>query len=43
MTPFGAFWRIIVALTSPGIASVFINRPSVAVGNHAGSTHDSGV
>lgn len=43
MTSFGAIRRIIVALTSPGIASVFIKRPSVAIGNYAGPMDDSGV
>lgn len=43
MTLFSAFRRITVALTSPGIASVSINRPSVAAGNHAGSMNNSGV
>lgn len=43
MTSFGAIRRIIVALTSPGIASVFTNWPFVAIGNHAGSMNDSGV
>lgn len=43
MTLFGAIRRIIVALTPPGIASVLINLPSVAVGSYAGSMNDSGV
>lgn len=42
MTVFSAFRRIIVALTSPGIASAFINL-TFAGGNHAGSMNDSGV